>query len=77
MCGCVTDNLVPFRLGLEWVEEFLGGKQKQKRKDGRVPKEEVRGGSERQNKGSAIANSPFNIFNKNIFFKRDIEDYLF
>ena len=36
------DNLVPFRPGLERVEKFLG------KRDGRVPKQEVGGGSERQ-----------------------------
>ena len=36
-------NLVPFRPGLERVEKFLG------KRDGRVPEEEVGGGSERQN----------------------------
>ena len=44
--GCVVvlhiDNLVPFRPGLERVEKFLG------KRDGRVPKQEVGGGSERQ-----------------------------
>ena len=63
------DNLVPLRPGLERVEKFLG------KRDGRFLKEEVGGGSERQNSGSKIANSPFNIFDKNIG-KGDIEDYL-